>query len=185
MLKKERRSRFYIFCLIIILLLSLFLIGCGEEKQKPTKVVIPKKLLKRKKIKNKKIQQKVIKEKKKIHKFIYSLTTERDPFKPFFMKNKIEENVEDNVPETPLTMYSIAQYKLKAIIKAPGKRPLAMVETSEKLGLFFSVGDYIGKEHFKVIAIGDNYVKLEKKKRGLLNEIKIVTKELTLDNEGE
>ena len=179
----KRRKNNLFFLLIMLLLLAVFINGCGEQETKPTRVIIPKRLLKKKHAKSK--MEKIIKEDKKIHKFIYSLTNERDPFKPFFMKPKPEEKIEDNIPETPLTMYNLAQYKLKAIIKSPGKSPLAMVETSDNLGLFFTVGDYIGKEHYKVVSIGNGVVTLEKKVRGLLNEIKTETKELTLDNEGE
>jgi Tfp pilus assembly protein PilP len=182
--KKRKEKNKLFFKIITFILLSVFLIACGQEKTKTKKIIKPKKILKKRLNKNKSLT-KITKENKKLHKFIYSVSTERDPFKPFFMKVKMEENIGDDIPETPLTMYSLAQYKLKAILTALGKSPLAMVETSDNLGLFFTIGDYIGKEHYKVVSIENNIVKLEKKKRGLLNEVKIVTKELTLDNEGE
>ncbi len=179
-IRKRRKNSLFIFFLCIIM---MFLInGCKEEPPKAIKFKFPKKI-KRKVVKKKKNILKEVSVKQE--KFNYAYHNERDPFIPFFVFKQEVPVEEEEIPRTPLTMNNLSQYKLKAIIWKKGKKPIAMVETEDKLGLFFTVGDYVGSEFFKVVEISPEAVVLEKKTKGFLNDIKVVKKVMTIEDEGE
>ena len=183
MLRKNNIS--FILLLVFFLLLQL---GCGNNAEKPVKIHVNLKAAKRLKKGrvNKKNSVVGVSSAKKGYKF--TLTDFfRDPFKPFF---KIEEtpvvdNDTENIVVTPLTKYKLSQFKLAAIMTGKRRRPIGMVETEDGLGLFFQVGDYIGKELYKITAIKSDRIILEKKERDFLNRVKIKRKELILETEGE
>ncbi len=180
------KNSFYI--LTILILSFMFFAGCGSDSTKPVKIHIP---IKKRRINNnlKSLKTGNI-DKSKKYKFKFTLNTfNRDPFKPFFENLEEATPVEDNMTEhivlTPLTKYKLAQFKLAAIIKGRRKKPIAMVETEDNIGLFFQVGDYIGKELYKVVAIKSDRIILEKKEKDFFNRIKIKRKEIILSAEGE
>ena len=177
----KRKNRFIIFFLCFTIFLAIN--GCKDDNPKPVKVHFPIKI--KKKIKKKKIKQKSNKVSIKKEKFNYIYHNERDPFIPFFAFKQETPVEEEDIPRTPLTTNNLSQYKLKAIMWRKGKKPIAMVETEDKLGLFFSIGDYIGSELFKVVEITPETVVLEKKTKGFLNNIKVTRKVMTIENEGE
>ena len=170
-----------LFLLLIILIAAIFFSGCGSDTPKPKRVFVPIK-----KIKKKNFSDKTILPSEKISKFKFTLNADsRDPFKSFFNEKQLqmEEVIEEHIPKTPLMMYSIAQFKLVAIIMSKHKPPVAMVQTEDNKGLFFQVGDYIGTELYKVAAIKQDKVILEKKVKDLLNNIKVIKKVLTIEME--
>ena len=176
---KKRKSRlFFYFCILLIIF------GCGQEQSnQPIKIVV-KKRTHRLKL-NKSVQQtKSIKLIGK--KFIYDpLAIKRNPFKPFIKEKPIEIPLQPKeLVVTPLTEYSLDQYKLVGIM-TDTRPPLAMVQTSDKKGLIFTIGDYIGSEYYKVVKIYKNIVVLQKKFLTNKKKIKIEQKILKIDLSGE
>ncbi len=180
------RKNSIFFILLFAFAFSLF--GCGNDSDKPVKIHVNVKAIKRVKKgeKEKKNLTETVKAAKRGFKFTVS-NLFRDPFKPFFKieETTVEDNVTEHVVVTPLTRYKLSQFKLTAIISGKRKKPIGMVETEDGLGLFFQVGDYIGKELYKIVAIKDDRIILEKKERDFLNRVKIKRKEIILETEGE
>jgi Tfp pilus assembly protein PilP len=181
--KMQRKSSFFI---ILLTILVIFFSGCGSDTPKPIKIHIPIKVKKKKGMLKDTLKKSDNSSMKK--KFQFSLNNfSRDPFKPFFKAEEVpaEDNISEEIIVTPLTKYKLSQFKLAAIITGKKKKPIAMVETEDNLGLFFQVGDYLGKELYKVVAIKSDRIILEKKEKDFFNRIKIKRKELILETEGE
>ncbi len=186
-MKRKRRLKREKNKLIIICIILLSFLACKNDKPK----IIKRTIVKKKKnltIHKKKLTKKDNLTKKTIKKFVYDLTEiKRDPFLPFIelkQEKYLKALLPKNVIITPLNEYSIDQYKLVGIM-TDKKPPLAMVETVDKKGFIFSIGDYIGSEFYKVMDITDDYVLLKKKYMTYDKKIKYEEKYLKINTSGE
>ncbi len=188
--KLQRRKRNKIIILFFVILSLLSFLSCKDKNK-----IVVKKIKKNKskivkqQITNKNlIAQDNLTTNKKTKKFIYDVTEiKRDPFMPFLelkQEKLLKALLPKNIVLTPLNEYSIDQYKLVGIM-TDKKPPLAMVETVDKKGFIFSIGDYIGSEFYKVIAINVDYVLLEKRYLTYDKKIKYEKKYLKIDTSGE
>ncbi|GEM_PF-5755144 len=175
-MRKMSKNRSIIKLFIFIIMLLFLLLSCEEKKEIAKKVIIKPKPIKKveKSVDNKSSDKEAI--------FVYETKDLRNPFTAFVEIQSSQDDEEENIPQTPLTMYSIEQIKLKGIMGAKGKNRVAMFETQDGLGLFVKSGDYLGIELFKVIDVSNLGVFLEKKNRGQ-KDIQIVKKEFLLDEQ--
>ncbi len=176
---------FSLFLIILIIGCNSFSFFSNNKKQTNTKKF--KFLVKRKIKKNKKktnLTNNKNNKKKNLKKFVYDPELiKRNPFEPFI--KKIEQPVlPEKVIITPLTEYSINQYKFVAVI-TDKKPPLGMVETEDKNGLIFTIGDYIGSEMYKVVKITPNKIILIRKFYDFFKKLRTEKKVINLENTGE
>ncbi len=92
----------------------------------------------------------------------YSPEGRRDPFKPFIVQARMEEEEEEREPKTPLERYSLSQLKLVAILWGIDGA-VAMVEDPEGKGYSIRVGTPIGNRNGRVKRILKDRVVVEER----------------------
>ncbi len=191
-----------IFNLIIVLCVALaFMLGCGEEKAKPKKSskAVSKKIANAKKTTKPKAPTKKSPEgtigmpnpMTILATTSYKATGRIDPFEPLFKDEEPKarpasassaipgKKVEHRPPTTPLERVSLAQLKLKAILRTAGGNK-ALVEEASGKGYIVKKGTYIGTQSGIVVAILKDRVIVEELVKNALGEGTIQEKELKL-----
>lgn len=117
----------------------------------------------------------------------YSRAGRMDPFDPFLYKPEPEvtpteqEQLQIRAPQTPLERMDLAQVRLTAIMRAPGKTR-ALVEEASGKGYVITEGTYIGNKGGRVTKIFPDRVIVEEKYLDIYGKIAARERELKLQN---
>jgi type IV pilus assembly protein PilP len=117
----------------------------------------------------------------------YSRAGRMDPFDPFLYKPEPEvtpteqEQLQIRAPQTPLERMDLAQVRLTAIMRAPGKTR-ALVEEASGKGYVINEGTYIGNKGGRVSKILPDRVIVEEKYLDIYGKIATRERELKLQN---
>jgi type IV pilus assembly protein PilP len=156
---------------ITLLIAFLFLMGgCGggtPPTSPPSKTKFP--AVKEKKEEPAKVADKKEPEKKEEAEYSYNPAGKPDPFKPFIQLASARGG--SRAALTPLQKFDISQFKLVAIILAPGGN-IALVEDVAGKGYFLKKGTWIGKNDGKVTKILKDKVIIEEVYQDIFGQTK-------------
>lgn len=117
----------------------------------------------------------------------YSRLGRMDPFTPFLYKPEPEvtpteqEQLQIRAPQTPLERMDLAQLRLTAVLRMPG-RNRALVEEATGKGYVISKGTYIGNKGGQVAEIMPDRVIIEEKYLDIYGKVAVRERELKLQN---
>jgi len=156
---------------ITLSVVFLFLMGgCGggtPPTSPPSRTKSP--ALEKKKEEPTKVAEKKEPEKKEEAEYSYNAAGKPDPFKPFIQLASARGG--SRTALTPLQKFDISQFKLVAIISAPGGN-IALVEDVTGKGYFLKKGTWIGKNDGKVTKILKDKVIIEEVYQDIFGQTK-------------
>ena len=113
------------------------------------------------------------------HAFVYDPTGKRDPFQPFDLTPK-----SDNEHKTPLERYNIGQLKLTAVLEG-FEEPRAIIENSDGRGFTVGKGTKIGTNNGEIVEIQKDKILILESEVDFTGQTKTKTVEMRLRTKDE